>query len=401
MVEGGLGRLVFVRLGAFLCMTLFILFRRGAAAFGLLLAFCFLTGCPSAKKVDGGFYYEGKVTGGAVGPVLLKRLFNGEMIIVDSARADADGAFVLKGKLPQADILRLDVPDKKASFFLVGENKEMGIALDFTQPEGSISFTNSQPSTDLKRVQALEARREKELEPMRYELQLAAQNRQQDRVEKYLDYIARANLFFRGRFKQIIDSIGPGLPAYYAAAYNLDEDKDFGYLDSLSTKLTKALPGHPLAEQLASGVAQTRATAIGQPAPSFKLPALDGKGTLGPQDFKGKVLLIDFWASWCRPCLAKVPEMKVLYKDFKGRNVEFLGVSLDREDDAWRRAVSQFGLAWPQSSDLKFWDSEAARLYKITSIPAVFVIDAQGRIAGKNIDGEELRSLLTKLTTGA
>jgi peroxiredoxin len=113
--------------------------------------------------------------------------------------------------------------------------------------------------------------------------------------------------------------------------------------------------------------------------------------------FRGKYVLIDFWASWCKPCRMENPNVVVAFNKFKGKNFTVLGISLDKSRDSWINAIKEDQLAWTHVSDLKFWSNDVAVKYRIESIPQNYLIDPDGKIIAKNLRGPELQSRLCDL----
>ncbi len=135
---------------------------------------------------------------------------------------------------------------------------------------------------------------------------------------------------------------------------------------------------------------------VGMEAPEIALPTPDGE-TLKLSDLRGQYVLIDFWASWCKPCRAENPNVVRVYNEYKDKGFEILGVSLDRNKQAWVQAIQKDGLTWPHISDLGFWKSEAAQTYGVSSIPYTVLVDKEGKIIAENLRGGNLEVKLQEI----
>jgi len=157
-------------------------------------------------------------------------------------------------------------------------------------------------------------------------------------------------------------------------------------------------PDHQLVkEKYAVETSPATSTSIGAIAPDLAFPDPDGN-IRKLSDLRGKVVLLDFWASWCRPCRGENPHVVAMYQKYHDKGFEVFSVSLDREKESWKRAIAADGLVWPNHvSDLKYWSSEAARTYGVSSIPSTFLLDQNGRIIAKNLRGEALSNALKQI----
>jgi peroxiredoxin len=161
---------------------------------------------------------------------------------------------------------------------------------------------------------------------------------------------------------------------------------------SLSTRLKTSKDGENLARLIEAG----RITSVGTIAPDFVENDVNDK-PVKLSDFKGKYVLLDFWASWCGPCRAENPNVVKAYNKYKDKNFTVLGVSLDAKKEPWLAAIKTDGLTWTQISDLKGWNNMVAKQYTIRSIPQNFLIDPTGKIVGKNLRGDDLETKLASL----
>ena len=165
----------------------------------------------------------------------------------------------------------------------------------------------------------------------------------------------------------------------------------------LYAALTPAQRASPPGQQYGELLAGLKATAIGAQAPAFTQRTPDGK-TVALADYRGKYVLVDFWASWCAPCRAENPAVLRAYEAFKGRNFEVLGVSLDEEKtrEKWVKAIADDHMPWTQVSDLRGFDGETAAHYGVKAIPQNFLVDPSGKIVASNLRGDDLMTTLAQ-----
>jgi thiol-disulfide isomerase/thioredoxin len=177
----------------------------------------------------------------------------------------------------------------------------------------------------------------------------------------------------------------------------LDMTNDFAIIDKTESAMFKAYPENVFVQQYHQQVEVERKTAIGATAPEIALADTEGK-IRKLSSLKGKVVLIDFWASWCGPCRKENPNVVAMYKKYHDKGFEIYSVSLDKERSSWIAAIAKDNLAWPDHvSDLKYWKSAGAAAYGVTSIPFTVLVDKKGKIVAKKLRGEELESKVNEL----
>lgn len=135
---------------------------------------------------------------------------------------------------------------------------------------------------------------------------------------------------------------------------------------------------------------------VGVTAPDFSATTPDGK-KLSLKESLGKVTIVDFWASWCKPCRMENPNVVALYNELHTKGLNIIGVSLDKEAAKWKEAIAADKLTWNHVSNLKFWDEPIAKQYGVESIPATFILDATGKVVAKDLRGAELKAKVAEL----
>ena len=183
------------------------------------------------------------------------------------------------------------------------------------------------------------------------------------------------------------------------ALYDVDgPSPDPFELDSLYKTLSPALRNSETALNFMKALEPLKHTAPGAMAPDFTQNDVNGV-PVKLSSFRGKYVLVDFWASWCGPCRQENPNVVRVYNKYKEKNFTILGVSLDRQGARadWLAAIKNDGLNWTQVSDLKYWSNAAAALFYVSSIPANFLIDPNGKIIAKNLRGDDLDDKLKEV----
>ncbi len=211
-------------------------------------------------------------------------------------------------------------------------------------------------------------------------------------------YFQNAPLVRREGYR--IDSLVAAHPASVVSPYFVV--KDFAYkldldgMKAIRAQLDASLEGTVYVNQIDNFIEQMEHVQVGVVAPDFTLPDPEGN-PVTLSDLRGKYVLVDFWASWCPDCRKENPNVVAAWERFKGKNFAILGVSLDRNREAWLAGIEKDGLAWTHVSDLKDWKSEIVRLYAIRWIPMNFLLDPDGVILAVGLEGEALSQKLEEV----
>ncbi len=193
----------------------------------------------------------------------------------------------------------------------------------------------------------------------------------------------------------ILNNLNSLSSLFFIESLSLDDDKEI--YQKLDESLYKQYPNNYMVKNLHEKVKSVSLLAIGTEAPEIDLPGVDGKN-IKLSSLRGKYVLIDFWAAWCGPCRRESPNMVEVYKKYNKKGFEIYSVSLDKSKDAWMAAIEKDKLgAWTHVSDLKYWNSVAAKDYGVDGIPFTVLLDKEGKILEKGLRGDKLKEKLAEL----
>lgn len=212
-------------------------------------------------------------------------------------------------------------------------------------------------------------------------------------ANKRVEEASRANL--QATVRMLIDN-APSTFSDMLLPYFLNEMTP-EQKDTLMQKMGTTKEKMPNYEAVLAAEAAEKASAEGATYTDLTMPDLNGKEMkLSQYVGKSKLVLVDFWASWCGPCRAEMPNVVEAYKKYHAKGLEIVGVSFDNDADAWKAGVAQLKMTWPQMSDLKGWESAAAKAYNVTGIPANVLLDQEGKIVAKDLREEALHTTIEK-----
>jgi thiol-disulfide isomerase/thioredoxin len=352
--------------------------------------------CNNKEKIDtGGFTIQGKISnGGVIKQVSVQELTASGLIMVDTAVLDADGQFTLKGKLPEKTFCLIRF-EKGDVVLLVDTNAKLTLSIDANDIK-NYKVQGSKENDELKELYLLND------SFMRMSSQInerfASYNENtltpkvQEEIKNAFDSLQKSH---KTAIKANVGSLTNSLVPYFATTFLLPEP-DEAFLEAIDNTLFNKFQNSKYAIFLHQRLEGLKKTAIGALAPDIVLNDPFGK-KVSLSGLSGKIVLVDFWASWCGPCREENPRNVALYNKYKSKGFEIFGVSLDENRDAWINAINKDHLLWQHGSDLQKWNSPIVNQFSIEAIPYTILVDKEGKIMAKKLRGKELEAKLFEI----
>jgi len=329
----------------------------------------FITSGVSAQKEVN---IKGKLTNNSVfTSAYLENIIS--QIVVDSSEIDKDGTFMVKGVIEKGDFYRIRFSNDHYLLMVIGPGEIITVEVDVNnlyEPKITGSRNSELIYKTFGKIKSFDI----ELQELTRQIEMKKKEYIRSFVLENLNSLS--SIFF-------IESLSP--------------EEDAEIYKKLDLSLSKLYPDNYMVQSLHSKTNADGFLAVGSLAPEIDLPGVNGKN-LKLSSFKGKYVLIDFWASWCGPCRRESPEMVALYKENRSKGFEIFSVSLDQKKEDWIAAIKKDNLGdWIHVSDLLYWNSIAAKTYGVESIPFTVLLDKEGKIIAKGLRGEELKAKIKEI----
>ena len=327
---------------------------------------------------------------------------NVEGEFLDSVVVTADGTFALRGKVNKKKCAMLmNAKNGFRMIFLDGKPLRLTInesEYSYKNPSGPYVLENE--TRDQAAAQAMiqfwsdDYIRNFSLGGLGLSLKRADTRQKRDSIAREIERVTKEQ---QDQMEAFLKSYSDSDVAPFFIEVNMLRMMSLEQISAFYDRFTDRVKQTEKGKEMGERIAQLKRLAPGSPAPEFELTTPDGK-KLALKDLRGHIVLIDFWASWCGPCMDEMPNVKAIYEKYHDRGLEIVGVSMDNNKANWERAIERAGLVWHHVSSLKGMNRcPVAKLYQVVAIPKLYIIGKDGKIIAKDLRGEELREKIDEL----
>lgn len=354
------------------------------------------------------YQFTGIWSGGEAKKVYLNTFPSGtpESICIDSTTVASDGTFRLAGNLNELSLLSLTIEGSKSFRTLMGDGRPVtvdikNIKYSYKQPDAAFTIT----SDTLEHAAAAYILKfwgddfirkismgglEGEVEKAKASGNLEEEQTTKKKLQECIDTREKEKDTFLTQY-------GNCLTAPYFIVMNLLKGIPVEETEKFYNRMGEKAKASPKGIELKESIGKMKALAPGSSAPEFTLPTTTGE-QFSLKSLQGHIAILDFWASWCAPCIAEMPVVKEIYAKYKDKGLKVVGISMDNSEAAWLKAIDKVQIPWIHVSSLKGMKRcPVAQLYQVYAIPKLYIIDKEGKIVAKDLRGEELKKKMDEL----
>lgn len=346
--------------------------------------------CSDKNKETG--VIHGKFTNANGITVYLQRIVENGEENLDSTKTDGDGNFTLKNNANALDYYMVRTGPANVIYLVLKGGETIELSGDAKNIEHSYTVKGSEDSELLKELRQFE----KNLGDSLNQVYATFREENPARKDSAGAVLQRCYSETMASFsKKFIDKHLTSIVSLSATKF-LNQQTSIELMVKLENSLSKQFPENKYVQDYKALMSDLQKLPPGSEAPEIKLASPAGE-QLALSSYRGKVVLIDFWASWCGPCRRENPNIVKIYEKYKNSGFEIFGVSLDENVEAWKAAIQKDGITWPQVSELKRWESKVVKDFGIEAIPYSVLIDQNGKIVAKGLRSDELDLKLMEL----
>jgi peroxiredoxin len=365
-----------------------------------MAALTVLAACNSTSK--SGFSLKGKLDNSNGETIYFERLASQQPEVLDSVQVGTDGSFEFKKDYKiKIGFYRIKLSQQDFAMLVLDSTDQVVINASAKDLKNTYKTEGSKETALFVEYNQIIQKNSKRIDSLNEAFKMQMGSVKMDSLR--MDSLSKT---FEQPFNNIMNQMNVQLSdkvlknsemfASIMAIQNLEPDKYANAYKALDAGLSKKFPTDANVIKFHEVVGRMLATTNGEAAPEINLPSPKGQN-ISLSSLRGKVVLIDFWASWCGPCRKEMPNVVKAYTKYKSKGFEIYGVSLDDDKNRWEDAINKDGITWVQVSDLMGWSCTAAKLYGVQGIPYTVLLDREGKILAKNLRGEELEKKLAEV----
>ncbi len=381
-------------------------------SFTIITVLLLLWSCTGEEK---GFTVSGELRNAAGQMVYLEEMTSSDLIPVDSSMCDSSGSYILRGISAEPRFYALHTRSGDYVYLLARTGEQISLSGDALDLPGTYHVEGSDESRLIRELTSEQNRTMERIRRLSKIYNDSLQRQYFENIKAGLDTVYESiinaqreftllfieeNLHSQASLMALYQQIGP-------RHYLLDPEEDFRYFAMVDSSLNMLYPESDAVQDLHRQVEELRQKremeilsasrlGIGAEVPEIALPSPEGD-TILLSSLRGKIVLLDFWASWCAPCRHENPNLVINHKKYRDKGFEIYQVSLDRSKSAWIKGINDDKLDWVHVSDLQYWNSIVVPVFNIQGIPMNYLIDREGRIMAHNLRGGQLGSKLEEI----